>query len=352
MRFRPHPTLALRLALALLGAGAAGAAETTPVPAPAFTQRQIWAEGPHNAFSDLIRWRDTWWCTFRESAAHVGGDGAIRVLRSADGQDWRPAARVTVPDLDLRDPKFSVTPDGRLMINCGASVYRGTRQLQGRTSRVLFSEDGEHWTEPRIVAGDGEWLWRVTWHEGTAYGIAYHSQLTSGPATAQAPTAEWRLHLYQSRDGLAWERITTLAVPDRPNEATVRFDEQGRMLALVRREAGDMMGWVGSSSPPFRDWTWQVSNLRLGGPNLLRLPDGRWIVGTRRLERTPAGKWEGAATLLGSLDRDGRITPLLTLPSGGDCSYPSLAWHEGRLWVSHYSSHEGRSSIYLAEVRL
>jgi len=39
---------------------------------------------------------------------------------------------------------------------------------------------------------------------------------------------------------------------------------------------------------------------------------------------------------------------LLRLPSGGDTSYPGLVWHGGLLWVSYYSSHEGRASIYLA----
>ena len=35
-----------------------------------------------------------------------------------------------------------------------------------------------------------------------------------------------------------------------------------------------------------------------------------------------------------------------------DTSYPGLVWHEGQLWVSYYSSHEGKTSIYLARVRL
>ena len=42
----------------------------------------------------------------------------------------------------------------------------------------------------------------------------------------------------------------------------------------------------------------------------------------------------------------------LELPSGGDCSYPGMVWHEGLLWMSYYSSHEGKTSIYLAKVRL
>ena len=46
----------------------------------------------------------------------------------------------------------------------------------------------------------------------------------------------------------------------------------------------------------------------------------------------------------------GTLTEVLTLPSGGDTSYPGLVWHDGLLWVSYYSSHEGKTSIYLAKV--
>ncbi len=52
------------------------------------------------------------------------------------------------------------------------------------------------------------------------------------------------------------------------------------------------------------------------------------------------------------IERKGLLTEFLKLPSGGDTSYPGLVWHDGLLWVSYYSSHEGKSSIYLAKVRL
>jgi hypothetical protein len=44
--------------------------------------------------------------------------------------------------------------------------------------------------------------------------------------------------------------------------------------------------------------------------------------------------------------------PVFTLPSGGDTSYPGMVWHDGLLWMSYYSSHEGKASIYLARIRL
>ena len=49
---------------------------------------------------------------------------------------------------------------------------------------------------------------------------------------------------------------------------------------------------------------------------------------------------------------DGDYEPVLTLPSGGDTSYPGLVWHDGLLWMSYYSSHEGKTSIYLAKIKL
>jgi hypothetical protein len=41
------------------------------------------------------------------------------------------------------------------------------------------------------------------------------------------------------------------------------------------------------------------------------------------------------------------------LPSGGDCSYPGLYWHDDVLHVTYYSSHEGnKAAIYHAQVRI
>jgi hypothetical protein len=60
-----------------------------------------------------------------------------------------------------------------------------------------------------------------------------------------------------------------------------------------------------------------------------------------------------ARTSLCWIDDDaGTLTEFLKLPSGGDTSYPGLVWHDDFLWVSYYSSHEGKTSIYLAKVRL
>src|SRR5436189_4400788 len=50
--------------------------------------RKIWERAPHNAFTDLARFKGKWFCVFREGAAHVSPDGALRVITSKDGKDW------------------------------------------------------------------------------------------------------------------------------------------------------------------------------------------------------------------------------------------------------------------------
>jgi len=301
---------------------------------------KIWDKGAHNAFTDLTRWQGKWYCTFRESDGHVGGDGKLRVLESVDGKAWASVALIAEEGIDLRDPKLSITPDDRLMIVAGGSVYQGGKTLKGRQPRVCFSKDGREWTAPVRVLSEGEWLWRVTWRDGKAYGISYKP-----PAVDPKGPGEWELKLFVSDDGVKYDLLKALDVPGHPNESTIRFLPDGEMMALVRREANGAPGWIGTSRPPYTDWNWKETTQRLGGPNFLRLPDGSLIAAGRSYHE---GK---PKTALARMTRDS-YEPILTLPSSGDNSYPGLVWHDGLLWVSYYASHEGRTSIYLARVKI
>jgi len=145
-------------------------------------------------------------------------------------------------------------------------------------------------------------------------------------------------------------------VTGRPNETTLRFKPNGDMVAMVRREVDGAMGRIGVAPAPYTQWTWREGNHRVGGPNFIALPDGRWIAGTRDYTNYTKIKPDvpgGATTMIAALDlNDAKLSPLVTLPSAGDTSYPGLVWFEGLLWVSYYSSHEGKTSIYLAKVQL
>lgn len=344
---------ALPLALAALAIPHPVAAPNPPRLELVGEVRKIWDAGKHNAFTDLIRFRDRWYCTFRESDAHVGGNGKLRVLVSADGAKWESAALLAEKGIDLRDPKLSVTPDGRLMVVAGGSVYEGTKLL-GRRPRVAFSRDGSEWTPPKPVLAEGDWLWRVTWHNGTCYGVSYSAagraakDAKDAAATGKVEPgpAEWKLKLWASADGERFDLVTHLDVPGHPNETTVRFTPAGEMVALVRREGGNQKGWVGTSAAPYKEWAWKELPARIGGPNFLFVPDGPTVAAVRLYDRK-------VRTSLCLLDvKAGTLEEALPLPSGGDTSYAGLVWHDGLLWVSYYSSHEGKSAIYLARVKV
>jgi hypothetical protein len=46
------------------------------------------------------------------------------------------------------------------------------------------------------------------------------------------------------------------------------------------------------------------------------------------------------------------LKEVLALPSGGDTGGAGLAFHDGLVWVSYHSSHEGKTGIYVARVKL
>jgi hypothetical protein len=317
---------------------------------------KIWDKAPHSAFTDLIRYRDKWYCTFREDVGHVGGDGKCRVLESTDGKTWASAALIEEDGIDLRDPKLSITPDGRLMMVMGGSVYRGGRKLLGRQPRVAFSSDAHRWTPPQRVLEEGDWLWRVTWHKDRAYGVSYSSDgrntrealdAAAGKPFKPGP-AIWKPKLVTSCDGVDWRLVTYLEVPNQAGETTLRVLPDSQMIALMRCSG---FAKIGTSRSPYTEWKWHKLPCPVGGPNFIVLPDGTMWAGGRGY---PPGKPPTNADAKTVLARFGPETyePLLALPSGGDTSYPGMVWHDNLLWMSYYSSHEGKTSIYLAKIKL
>jgi hypothetical protein len=302
---------------------------------------RIWDRALHNAFTDLVFFQGRFYCCFREGTQHVHGvNGSVRIIASPDGQNWYSVAQLIEAEVDLRDPKLSVTPDGRLMVVMGGSFYKN-RELVKREPRVAFSDRrGASFTPPQpiiiteAIRTDNDWLWRITWHKKKGYGVVY-----------QAQALEFTAHLVETEDGLRFRHVNTFVLPGNPNETTLRFLKDGHMVALVRREGGDQQGMIGSSPPPYSSWNWRKLPARLGGPNLVVLPDDSLLCGTRQY--LPGNE---TRTQLALVTLDGGFTPVLILPSGGDTGYPGLVVQDGILYISYYSSQEGRSMIYLARI--
>lgn len=318
---------------------AAGWAAAGP-PVKLVEVRKIWDQAPHNAFTDLVRYKDRWLCSFREGAGHASGEGKLRIIASAEGRTWEPQGLVEVAGQDLRDPKLSVTPAGRLMLTSAAAVPASRDPVRDHYSFVCFSEDGRTWTKPRPVLASWQWLWRVTWHGDTAYGVAYE---WDPPGKSEARGT--RAFLAKSTDGTAFTKVADFAAPG-ATEGSLAFEGE-TMVCLLRRDGQPNTAWVGRSEPPYREWQWKDLGVYLGGPHLVRVGKGEWLAAGRLIEKGQA------RTVVGRLDvTGGQLTPLVTLPSGGDTSYPGLVRHGEEVWMSYYSSHEGKSAIYLARLRL
>jgi hypothetical protein len=313
-----------------------------PVTVELVEVNKIWDKAPHSAFTDLARWNKRFYCALREGRGHVSTDGKIRILQSQDGNDWESAALIALEGYDLRDAHLSVTPDDRLMLLGGAAPRKQDNQSAPTGTFASFSKDGKLWTEPEIVVEPGRWMWCVTWHKGKAYGVSY-------AAGERMPYIE----LLVSSNGVNYQsHVAKLFGEGYPTEVTLRFDTDDSCYALVRRDRRGKEGssaLLGVSRPDYKKWRWHDLGAGFngfGGPNFIRIPGGHWI-GAGRMHDG------GVHTALTYIDvKNGTMTKLLKLPSGGDTSYPGLVWYKGMLYVSYYSGHEGKTSIYLAKLKV
>jgi hypothetical protein len=330
----------------------ASAAESQKIPtkeAVLIETIKLWDKGNHNAFTDLIRFKGRWFCAFREGDAHVSAKADIRVLSSKNGRDWEPASVIEMRGHDLRDPKLSVSPDGKwLELLAGDTVREGNKPAILTRNFIARSKDGIGWSRVDYVGPDQEWFWRLTWHQGKAYATAYDVK----PETRA--NGNFLSHLYVSKDGVKFEQLAApLCDESGANEATIRFAKDGTAYVLQRRDGkpGSNHALFGTSRPPYKEWTWKDIGVFFGGPNFIQLPDGRWIASGRMFRPAEFGNL-APRTVICELDvEQGKLRHLLDLPSDGDTSYPGLQYY-GDLWVSYYSSHEGKSSIYLSKVKL
>lgn len=297
-------------------------------------QRKIWDGAPHNAFTDAIRYKDRLYCVFREGAGHVSPDGAIRVLSSRDGREWTDAGLIKSDAGDLRDPHLTITPRNELMLVAAAALPKGARHRH--QTYAWLTRDGATWTKPKPIGEPDYWIWRVVWHKDKAYGVGYPTSPAGGPA-----------RFYSSADGVRFTPlVAALPVDSSPNETGIAVLPDDTMLILVRREAGTKTAVLLSSRPPYTDWKADDLGVRFGGPQLMLLPDGRLLAAGRLYDNKQRAS-------LAWVDREkNTLTEWLALPSGGDTSYPGLVLDGKDVLVTYYSSHEGKTSIYAARVRL
>jgi hypothetical protein len=237
---------------------------------------------------------------------------------------------------DVRDAKLSISAEDHLMLS---GAVRFLKPIAGNKHQSVtwLSRDGEHWSEPfSCPTGLGTWRWSVTWHKGIAYSFGYSGKDKQGC-------------LYRSKNGKTWEVVKDDVYPDAQtygNETSLVFLKDDTAYCLLRRDKGSCSGMLGVSQPPYTEWKWGDLGTRIGGPKMIPFGKNRFLAAVRLFGG-------GTRTSLCWIDPlAGKLTEALKLPSGGDTSYAGLVLNDGWLWVSYYSSHEGKTAIYLAKVKI
>lgn len=319
--------------------------------------RKVPHNGEHNAFTDLIRWKDKIWLTFRScpDGHMVFPTSKVVVMSSADeGKTWELEHRFSVEKRDVRDPHF-LAFQGKLLIYTGTwysgegELPRDQYDLNKHLGYAVFTEDGQEWSEPHQLEGTyGHYIWRAASHDGKAYLCGRRKRNYSEDETGAGGTAIVESAMLQSEDGLNW-RFHTLFQEDRGNETAFLFEPDGNMLSVSRSRTN--IAVLGRSRPPYLEFSRVDLPEHIGGPLLAKWGPHTLVGGRRTTDNGPK-------TTLYWL-KENSLIPFAQLPSGGDNSYPGFVeLKDGRGLVSWYSTHEkdekGKpyTAVYLADLEL
>lgn len=348
-------------------------------------------------FPDLIFFKGAWYCAFREAQIHdIHPSGKGRVIRSIDGETWKTVAVLEWEGADVREPKFSITAEGALMIN--TLIYftseniapngqffhlhkfeesispRGGNSESWVTMQTVtwLSSDGVNWGSAYACpSAANTWLWSVKWHNGMGYSVGYGD-------------VEWGKDeqgtLYRTRDGKSWRALRERLFPEGhvATEAPLAFAEDDTAYCLLRGERCDIAFFGVGKAPYYQEWKWKqprmdwegngdarpitdVCRAVLGGPKLMRLTSGRLLGAGRTLGPERAdGPWrvdptdshgrEDGRVALFWVDADEAVFTKFIEMDG--TSYPGIVEAEGMLWISYLVWWGDDPGIYLAKVKL
>lgn len=349
--------LGLFVLLSLVSAGSALCADDKPPQVTVSSIRRVFHNGEHNAFTDLCRFRDQLYLTFRScpDGHMVYPTASTIIMRSKDeGATWEQVHRFSVKDRDTRDPHFLVFRD-RLFVYTG-TWWSGPGRIEPKDydmNKMLgfaaWSADGTAWNSPVMLEGTfGHYIWRAASFGDNAFLCGRRK-----PGFDIGPKGEGekvQSLMLESDDGLIWKKRAYFAETAGDETAFV-FEKDGGVLAIGRHGGGKNAQLI-RSKPPYIDWDRKSLDRPVGGPLVVNW-GGHVIVGGRKTT-----KEQGPKTSLCWLVGD-QLQEFAEFPSGGDNSYPGfVALSPTRALVSYYSSHEkddaGKTitAIYMAELNL
>jgi hypothetical protein len=305
-------------------------AEEKPAVAPK-SVRKLVADGKHNAFTALVRWKDRYWLAFRSGAGHNSAAADVVVMTSPDGKEWARAFTLDVLP-DDRDPQFVAT-EKRLFL------YDNAMKGPELTAHVTFTDDGKTWSKPQPALPARFILWKPFGHAGKFHATMHKKDEASG--------GKGREVIYiTSEDGLKWEPVSKVRGGSWESETTLWPGPGGKMTAFLRQKYGSPPCQVLEAEAPFKEWKPIPTPVNHLSGHCVHTFGGVTYLLSRTIDRS-----RKTGTMI-YVYADGKATPYCELPSGGDCAYPEAVRVGDDMLVSYYSSHEGATNVYLAVVPL
>jgi len=333
--------------------------------------RNIYADGEWNATPDIAHWRGNYYVVFDHGTVHPGYDGPAMVLRSSNLQEWE---HIYTTSSSAVDCKLLALPDRLFLyyLYWEPGLVELTRQTGDRNyveTRVVYTEDGQSWSEPQRVHEPLHNFWRPKVHDGVVYVAS--DALNIGRTDYQTreeqqPDSDLhRVDLLRSADGLAWEKVSTI-VEGRGvkgkgvTETEIVFWPDGELWALVRQDI------LARARPPYLNWTiWSAGiGNQIGGPAIIRIGNDLYAGGRfYGLGNNKDGNPQLVTSLWKYDEAAEGFERIADLPKAAyaDCGYPGFVATEDGVYVVYYSgytygetdaAHWTKADIYLAKLNI
>ncbi len=298
----------------------------------------VWDSGKHCAFTDMVEWKGTIYLCFREGSKHVPlkvtDYGAIRILSSSDGINWKEFEYIEDSVNDLRDPKLFVTPSGQLMLLCGYSkLINGKLKLQGTLYSFLTHDN--YFLDLKPIIDNVEhtsWLWNMAWSDDCGYGIAYKGG--------------YKAVLLKTTNGINWNVVTDFDLNGSVTEAALQIVNK-EMKVVLRRDKMETL--IGESIYPYLTWSWESIYTRLESPCILPINKKQSLLAGRCIYNN------SRETSVFIINKDNSLKRIFTLDviKKGDSAYPGIVKlkNTSDFLVSYYTGDYGKASIYVARIR-
>lgn len=165
-----------------------------------------------------------------------------------------------------------------------------------------------------------------------------------------------QIHLVHSKDGLAWEYVSTVANFANASESVIHFEKDRTMVVLIRRKYGRNHS-LAVSRPPYKDWqiTENLPNI-VEGEHFFEVA-GQTFLGSRANYTGDNPDIRGNPKIFDGRKsyttiyrfQDRKLEPWAVVDSMGDCSYPFLVETPTEVLCAYYSQHEDRvCKVFLA----